>query len=143
AVGDGADNCLLGEDERFTYTQDWVILLPFPYLCNNEDNFGPHFGKWNDTDETNCDSWPCDNPYTHCNKYWNCQHGTDELNCPNSKCSLDEHECYNQQSELSYCVSLHNTFDKYVDCCNKTYIEREIYFYNGTFDISENYFSWN
>jgi hypothetical protein len=24
----------------------------------------------NETDETNCHLWPCDNPYTHCNGEW-------------------------------------------------------------------------
>ncbi|CAF1178378.1 unnamed protein product [Adineta steineri] len=143
AVGNTFDECRLGEDELFAYTQNWAKLVQFPYLCNNEHHPGINFDGLNDTDETNCDYWPCDNPYTHCNQYWNCQHGTDELNCPNSKCSFNEHECYNQQSGLSYCLSLHNTYDKYVNCCNETYVEREIYFYNGTFDISENYFSWN
>ncbi|CAF4123734.1 unnamed protein product, partial [Rotaria sordida] len=96
-----------------------------------------------ETDETNCEWWPCNNPYTHCDEIWHCLNGVDELNCPNTQCSLYEHECENESLGLSYCLNFNHIFDKYIDNCNNLLTSRQIYFYNGTKNISNDYLSWN
>ena len=35
----------------------------------------------NETDETECEQWECNNIYTHCNGIWNCPNGADEIGC--------------------------------------------------------------
>ncbi|UJR18084.1 hypothetical protein I4U23_004984 [Adineta vaga] len=143
ATGDNIINCRGEEDEMFAYTQHFSILLPYAYICDADSHLYSYFYTMNDTDESNCHWWPCNNPYTHCNQLWNCPNGIDERNCPDSKCSFNEHECYNQQSKSFYCISLTNIYDKYFNSCNETSFERNVYFYNGTDDISKDYFSWN
>ncbi|CAF0732950.1 unnamed protein product [Adineta steineri] len=144
AIGNGIWDCPSRDDEIFSYTQDLVILVPFPELCNHHKNDKIHDSlKVNETDETNCDWWPCDNPYSHCDLAWNCPNGADQLNCPNAKCSFNEHECRNQQSEFSYCIPLAHIYDKYLDPCNNTDPNRETNFYNETSQVGDNYFSWN
>ncbi|CAF3945990.1 unnamed protein product [Rotaria sordida] len=96
-----------------------------------------------ETDETNCEWWPCNNPYTRCDEIWHCLNGVDELNCPNTQCSLYEHECENESLGLSYCLNFNHIFDKYLDNCNDLLTSRQIYFYNGTKNISNDYLSWN
>lgn len=95
AIGNGTADCPLSDDEIFTYTQDIVILVPFPQLCNNNINDDLLSLNAIETDEINCDRWPCNNTYTHCDEYWHCLGGVDELNCPNTKCSSNEHYCEN------------------------------------------------
>ncbi len=40
------------------------------------------------TDETDCEQWPCNNIYTRCNDFWNCPNSADELNWGNPFSSL-------------------------------------------------------
>ncbi|UJR34648.1 hypothetical protein I4U23_027425 [Adineta vaga] len=143
AVGNGAPDCPLGEDEIFSYTQNLVILVPFVELCNHYNNRKIVSLMLTETDESNCDWWPCNNPYTYCDKYWNCPNGEDEINCPNTKCSFNEHECYKDYFESPYCIPLIHMYEKYLDSCNDTFLLREFYFYNGTTNINDDYFSWN
>jgi 2-hydroxy-3-keto-5-methylthiopentenyl-1-phosphate phosphatase len=35
----------------------------------------------NETDETECEQWQCNNTYTRCNGLWNCLNGADEIGC--------------------------------------------------------------
>ena len=50
----------------------WFILSLLVYLCSRTSN---------ETDETDCELWPCNERHTHCNGYWNRPNGCDELNC--------------------------------------------------------------
>ncbi|UJR06788.1 hypothetical protein I4U23_011075 [Adineta vaga] len=143
AIGNQMIDCHDDEDELFAYTQDLFVLIPYPYICNRDSNFFTYSYSMNHTDESNCHWWPCNNPYTRCNQLLDCSNGIDELNCPNSKCSFNEYECYNEQLELFYCISLIDMYDKYSNSCNEIPVERNVYFYNGTNDISRDYFSWN
>jgi hypothetical protein len=143
ALGNGLDDCPLGEDENWPYTQNFSKLVLFPDLCNREPNVNLNVLKGDDTDETDCDRWPCDNPYTHCDQRWNCRNGADELNCPDTKCCLNEHECKNSQLEFSYCIPLTHLYEKYLNPCNDSFILHQFYFYNGTNNMTENYLSWN
>ncbi|CAF4510674.1 unnamed protein product, partial [Rotaria magnacalcarata] len=50
-------------------------------------------GQDNETDETNCNQWPCDNQYTHCDGIWNCWNGADDARCGSTVCPEDTHPC--------------------------------------------------
>jgi hypothetical protein len=65
-----------------------------------------------------------------------CPTDIDEVGRPERKCSFNEHECNNEQLELNNCISLTNIYDNYLDDCNETYFNRQIYFYNGTDHIN-------
>ncbi|CAF4339923.1 unnamed protein product [Rotaria sp. Silwood2] len=143
AIGDGYHNCPLEEDEIFTYTQDLVKLVSFPDICNLNVNKNIRSLKITETDETNCTWWPCNNPYTQCDRYWHCLNGADELNCPNTKCSFNEHECTNKEFELSHCLPLAQMYEKYLYPCNRTLLHRDVYLYNETMNISQNHLSWS
>jgi hypothetical protein len=142
-IGNGMDDCPLEDDEVFIYAQNLVTLVSFPDLCNARGNYHLYYLKLTETDETNCDLWPCNNPYTHCDQTWHCLNGEDELNCPDRKCSYNEHQCHNKQLQLSYCLPFDDIYDKYLNSCNDIYQYRLVYFYNETTDITEHYISWN
>jgi hypothetical protein len=58
------------------------INISFQTICNGYTEMFPVIvnGK-NETDETDCEAWECNNIYTRCNDQWNCPNGEDELNC--------------------------------------------------------------
>ncbi|CAF1195873.1 unnamed protein product [Adineta ricciae] len=143
AMGDETKSCPDDEDELFAYTQDFSVLITYPYICNRDENILSYYYPLNETDETNCHWWPCNNTYTRCDKKLDCSNGIDELNCPYSNCFFNEFECHNEESGRSYCIPLSNMYDKYSNSCDTLPVERSVYFYNGTDDISEDYFSWN
>jgi hypothetical protein len=50
----------------------------------------------NQTDETECEQWLCNNTYTRCNDLWNCLNREDEVDCdpsPPLNCSSNEYIC--------------------------------------------------
>jgi hypothetical protein len=66
--------------------------------------------------------------------------GIDELNCPDSRCSLNEYECKVKYSSLVYCISKSYIYEKYFSNCTPWFrLSRDLYFYNET----NNYYSWN
>ncbi|CAF4904298.1 unnamed protein product, partial [Rotaria socialis] len=143
AIGNGENDCHLGEDELHTYTFDLVRLVRFAVLCNGVYNYKASSLNFPETDETNCELWPCNNPYTRCDEFWHCSNGIDELNCPNSLCSSNEYVCGDFSFEISYCLPRVHLFDKYLDDCSNPSTSRQVIFYNGTKDISNDYMSWN
>ncbi len=73
----------------------------------------------NQTDETECDHWECDNKYTHCDRIWNCPNGKDEIYCPSnspSNCSLNEHLCVSPKTNQFICLPIEKTNDGQIDC---------------------------
>ena len=73
----------------------------------------------NETDETDCELWPCDAPYTHCDGKWNRPNGCDELNCPlfpRSTCRENEQPCAQFNSSTVGCISLAKAGDGHFDC---------------------------
>ncbi|CAF3983718.1 unnamed protein product [Rotaria sordida] len=77
----------------------------------------------NETDETNCEQWVCDNIYTRCNTIWNCLNGADELNCPDlrvSNCTSNEHPCVSPKGNEFICLPIEKANDGVVDCLGAT-----------------------
>lgn len=142
-VGNGHNDCSSNEDEIFVYATDLISLIPFMHLCNSVRHYGPPLLLLNETDETNCEWWPCNNSYTHCNTIWDCANAIDELNCPNTICSFNELECKNRYLDLPVCLPIANMFDQYIDDCQNPMYQRRVYLNNDTNDLSENYYSWN
>jgi hypothetical protein len=73
----------------------------------------------NDTDETDCEMWPCLARYQHCDRYWNRPNGCDELQCSSliqQKCADNEHPCARFNSTTMDCLPLAKAGDKHIDC---------------------------
>ncbi|CAF3857072.1 unnamed protein product, partial [Rotaria sordida] len=71
ALYNGKADCKNNEDEM-TETQRNILhgYIPFGLLCDGIND--SLLLELNETDETNCEYWPCNNPYTRCNAFRNC-----------------------------------------------------------------------
>ncbi|CAF1293771.1 unnamed protein product [Adineta ricciae] len=107
------DGCHDSDDERLRLKQK----VPFQHLCDKHT----HLPSANETDETNCEQFPCDNQYTRCDRIWNCDNGADEVNCdPTSRCYPDRHECISHDTFEVMCLSMNRTGDGKIDCLGAT-----------------------
>ena len=77
----------------------------------------------NETDETECDQWQCDNVYTRCDRMWNCPDGADEGGCHTNSvlnCSAKHHSCVSRQTNQFMCLPIEKANDGYIDCLGGT-----------------------
>ncbi|CAF1513822.1 unnamed protein product [Rotaria magnacalcarata] len=141
-------DCKYGEDERdeFESTLSEInINILFQNICDGKQDFrsiliDDHY----ETDETDCQVWPCNNTYTRCDQFWSCTNGADEVNCPPSTCPSLEHSCVfpNDTSKIS-CLPITRVGDNISDCLGAT-DERVLYvtiFDND--DFKYNFQCWN
>ena len=73
----------------------------------------------NETDETHCEHWQCNNLYTRCDGFWNCLDGTDELQClspPLLPCPAKHHVCVLPATTQLTCLPISRVSDGHVDC---------------------------
>ncbi|CAF4906083.1 unnamed protein product [Rotaria sp. Silwood1] len=104
----GKEDCQHGEDEWDEYQRHLSKgNIPLALVCDGENDL-----KWtnisNETDETHCEWWPCNNPYFECDNRWYCLKGYSGLQCnieENCSCSLDSF-CYSS----SICVCSMNKY---------------------------------
>ncbi|CAF1451906.1 unnamed protein product [Adineta ricciae] len=117
----------------------WITLhktYPFPYICDSHD----HILDDDETDETDCHLWPCNNPYTRCNQRFQCLNGIDEINCSYSLCASNEIRC--DDSNSSYCLPVSHLADDYTQF-DPYRPYRLIHLINETIGDLENYLFWN
>ncbi|CAF1443748.1 unnamed protein product, partial [Adineta ricciae] len=78
----------------------------------------------NQTDETNCEQWDCNNIYTRCDEIWNCLDGEDEMGCDISStiynCSSNSRICVTLDTYEFRCLPLNQINDGQVDCLGGT-----------------------
>ena len=141
AISNGQTDCPGGEDERTRDRLNVTRPLSFGYFC---DGVGEtELGGRNETDETHCEWWPCNNSYTRCNTAWQCLNGADELNCPNSRCAVNEYECKSSRDGPVLCLPEIRMFDEYIDNCGGGTFVRKATFNNGTSYDPTKYYAWN
>jgi hypothetical protein len=117
-VGDNFNNWYGKEDEMIPMYNK----LFYKNLCNGYTHHLPILvNEQNETDETNCEQWPCNNQYTRCDGAWTCLNGADELNCnPLSKCYPNYHECISPTTFDIICLPLNQSNDGKMDCLGGT-----------------------
>ncbi|CAF2108027.1 unnamed protein product [Rotaria magnacalcarata] len=107
-------DCDTGDDEQVWATGKTGKIFSFQILCDGvADNL---IGQDNETDETNCNQWPCDNQYTHCDGIWNCWNGADDARCGSTVCPEDTHPCIDPFTYSLTCLPVSRANDHIDDC---------------------------
>jgi hypothetical protein len=120
--GNGRKICSQREDEM-SQEQHWVKNnIFFQNIWDGRTDLFPVLidGR-NETDETECPYWPCNNTYSRCDGFWLCKNGADEVNCPPSLCPKHHHDCVllNDTSKVSF-LPITQFADGIVDCLGST-----------------------
>jgi hypothetical protein len=111
-VLDQINHCRGGEDEFQTSRK----TISFQNLCNGYVHNTHILTEHNETDETNCEKWPCDNQYTRCDEAWTCPNGADEINCARSSSCSSSHECVSPTTFKVICLPISDAGNGKVDC---------------------------
>ncbi len=118
-VNDDKIDCKGGDDELHPHKRISQYLITFATICDGFQELKPILidGK-NETDETDCEEWSCNNTYTHCDGIWNCKNGADEIGCTNYilTCPPLHHHCINRTTEQITCLPLSKANDGIIDC---------------------------
>ena len=113
---DGSDFC---EDE-YSLVRSSRVYLSFPLICDGFTELRPvTIDGQLFTDESECESWSCNNIYTHCDHYWNCHDGGDEIDCDPlsvTRCLPTERYCVQPTTNQMECVSVEKMNDGHIDC---------------------------
>ncbi|CAF4347509.1 unnamed protein product, partial [Rotaria sp. Silwood2] len=111
------------EDEDF-HIQYARKNISFQTICDGFTELIPIIIEGqNETDETECEQWSCNNIYTRCDGLWNCPHGEDEVGCDLSStlnCSLDHHKCVSPYTNELICLPIKQANDGKIDCLGAT-----------------------
>ncbi|CAF1473302.1 unnamed protein product [Adineta steineri] len=119
---DKEKNCDLGAYDADSKQKSTERHIYFHKICDGENDLLPLLiDGQNETDETECHQWPCNNIYSRCDTFWLCKNGADEANCSGSICSKDHHSCVfsNDTSKLS-CLPIAGAGDDVDDCLGGT-----------------------
>ncbi|CAF4825476.1 unnamed protein product [Rotaria sp. Silwood1] len=107
-INDGYEDCKFQEDESKYALNDYrrQLDISFPSICDGFRELMPikidgHY----ETDETECEFWPCNNLYTRCDHIWNCPTGIDERFCSkNMTCHSIDNLCVSQNKYVDICL---------------------------------------
>ncbi len=95
--------------------------IHFPTICNGYVEYDQIINGQNETDETNCEQWQCDNQYTRCDAIWNCRNGADEARCSHPICkNIEGHPCLSPITTEYICLPLARAGDGKIDCLGAT-----------------------
>ncbi|CAF3113962.1 unnamed protein product [Rotaria sp. Silwood2] len=111
-------------DDEFTdvhYARNHIL---FQIICDGFNELIPVIidGR-NETDETECEQWQCNNTYTRCDGFWNCLNGADEINCDSLgllDCPLHHHICVSTETKRLTCLPIEKADDGQIDCLGGT-----------------------
>ncbi|CAF4862914.1 unnamed protein product, partial [Rotaria socialis] len=96
-------------------------LPHFPTLCDGYNDYSETIDGIFETDETNCERWPCDNQYTRHDGLWNCPDGADEAQFFHPVCHQSiGHPCLLHNTTELICLPLANSNDGIIDCYGGT-----------------------
>lgn len=77
-IQNGRRNCETNDNDEWNSVERKEIRrYIFTKLCDSFQDMD--VDATNESDETNCDFWPCNNVYTRCEHTWDCPNGQDEM----------------------------------------------------------------
>ncbi|CAF1143098.1 unnamed protein product [Adineta steineri] len=116
---DMVHNCPNGDDEMQSEERKSISFISFTIMCDGYTEISPD--AMNNTDETDCQYWPCANQYTRCDEVWNCIDGADELGCnrysnKNTSCGAREHLCRSATTREHICLPIEGVNNGTIEC---------------------------
>ena len=118
-VGDNYNDCLDKSDEKhLNAQQSSKTRISFETMCDGFTELLPILiDEKNETDETECSHFPCNNTYTRCDGTWNCLDGADEVNCEwPPLCPSFHHMCLSKLTGNLTCLSIEHANNGNIDC---------------------------
>ncbi|UJR16672.1 hypothetical protein I4U23_003572 [Adineta vaga] len=89
--------------------------IPFEQICDRIPMISASDDR-NNTDESDCERWPCNNMYSRCDDFWTCDNGQDEVSCAQTGCSIDEYACISPINHTLICLSSDHIDDNTDNC---------------------------
>ena len=119
--GWGEDNWCEEEDQPLTYRKTNIL---FQHICDGSTELLPiSIEGRNETDETECQQWQCNNLYSRCYNPWNCPNGVDENGCTSHSilnCSSKHRLCVSPDRNQFLCLPIEKVNDGNPDCLGGT-----------------------
>ncbi|CAM4752934.1 unnamed protein product [Rotaria magnacalcarata] len=116
------DTSLCEDESLDIYAAQYDIS--FQTICDGFTELLPiDIDGLNETEETNCVEYPCNNTYTRCDGIWNCFNGADEVDCepsPLIQCSRHHHICVLPDTNQLTCLPITKANDGTIDCLGAT-----------------------